>query len=160
MKKSFLCVIVSLLSITLSAQIKVINIKTEADTLVYSTLRGNTPEDTIELYKNQSGYLIRNGKDLFKEKKLLKFCLGTNKHQAMESLKDLCELSQNDIDTQFIIEDCSGTKFYGTTVSESVKKRVTTYREGDRVLITTGNISDTCIFKRVALEEIIKFLRK
>ena len=154
-----LLLILSLLTASISsfAQIKLVEVNNEADTLLYSTraLEG----DIIELYKNQLGYMILINTDNSLDLNF-KFYIGKTKSDALTSLNCLNSLIDSDVASTSTIEDVNGTTFETRTAYMALTKRRPTYTKSDRLLIRNPLQAGWMTMKPKGISEIIEFLSK
>ena len=154
-----LLLILSLLTASISAfaQIKLVEIKNEADTLLYTTraLEG----EIIELFKNQQGYLILINTDNSLDPNF-KFYIGKTKSDALTSLDCLNRLIDSDVASTSTIEDVNGTIYETRTAYMAMTKRRPTYTKSDRLLIRNPLQAGWMTIKPKGISEIIDFLSK
>lgn len=167
MKKLMLLLMV-LIYLPMYAQINIVEVKEDTDTLVYKTIRGEEYKElalggdssTIYLYKNKYGYLIKS--------KTLKFHIGETPIEAIESLEKIESLIENDIDTRAVIYDAIGDTLYCKTAYMEAMERKATYIKSDRIYISSDkmlfsdgfNHSTGFCFKNGTIGELKKYLKK
>ena len=158
MKRYLLLTLVSLFSVASFAQVQVIEVIHEADTLLYPTNREN---GTIELYKNKDGYLIKvDSSNMFD--KVPSFFLGKDISTSLESLDRLHKLCENDVATQVIISDAMGVPYIGFVAygSHYYYKRRPTYIKSDTIYLKNEDMSGVIEISQKELEMLKKLIRK
>lgn len=137
------------------AQVKVIDIQTQADTMVFTAV----DMETLFLYKGPKGYLIKaDSSNMFDNP--MRFYLGEDKETTIQSLKDMISLTENDVATQVIVQDSEGMVFYGITASLTNYVRKPTPIKSDRIVIRNSEMSGVVSLKRKAMESLIKYLNQ
>ncbi len=133
------------------AQLRVIGIQTQADTLVF-----NISGEAAELYKGQKGYILKDTSYPQNDASISLY-LGETKEKSVESLRVLIDLCKNDVGTTFTFEDAQGVMYYGITASELRTIRTQNYHESNGIMITNSNMNRAPLFKRISLQHIITY---
>lgn len=104
--------IISLLvSVSATAQIEVVEIERQADTLMFVF---NSGMETINVYKNPNGYfLAEKSTNMFDPIK--RFYLGKDKAEACTSVKTLLSFCGEDVETTIKVLDAMGQEYVITT---------------------------------------------
>ena len=160
MRKIFFIIVAMLFAMNASAQIKVIETITEADTLIYTTRVLDAPAD---LYKGTKGYLIRTHNQTVGKVEPV-FYLGRDKQTAITALEDLAKLCECDVATTYLIEDADGCVFSAYTTKStmvgSVTARKPIYVQADRFFLRNDKFEFMMMLSAKQLEDLKKFLQK
>ena len=159
MKKLVIIIILSVASVHLNAQIKILEVQNEADTLLSVTQRGVSPESILNLFKGAKGYLFKvDSSAPFTVKTTL--YLGESKDDALKTLRELSNLCDNDIATAVKVEDSIGAVLYIKTAYMAAIDRKTTFVKSDRLYIKKEGIDGYMLLNQKTIEDTIKFLGK
>lgn len=159
MKRIIIFIAVLIGCLPASAQLKVVKVNHDADTLLYSTVTSVTPEEIIDLYKNKKGYLIRvSSTNMFDVKP--RFYIGRTKEEAIESANILAEFCENDVGTSAEVQDACGEPFRMANAYMANDERRPEFVKGDRVYIANASMAGWMCIKRRALLEMIKVIEK
>lgn len=159
MKRIIIFIAVLIGCLPASAQLKVVKVNHDADTLLYSTVTGNMAEEIIDLYKNKKGYLIKvTSTNMFDVRP--RFYIGTTKEEAIESANILAEFCENDVGTSAEVLDACGETFIMSNAYMANESRKPEFVKGDRVYITHKTMAGWMCVKRRALLEMIKVIEK
>jgi len=159
MKKLLVIAALCFTSISAMAQLKVIEVRDDADTLVYSSLKGNIADEWLDVYKNKDGYLIK-GKSTNMFDSAPTFYLGATKEQAYKTLEDISLLCDKDVASCSLVEDAMGNSFALFTSNFGSFKRKPQFVKGDRVYAKNENMAGLLCFKKTVVDEVIKYLKK
>lgn len=158
MKKYLLLTLASLFSVASFAQVQVVDVIHEADTLLYPT---NTELGEVELYKNKDGYLIKvDSSNMFDDAP--SFFLGKDIPTSLESLDRLHKLCENDVATKVIITDAKGVPYMGYVAygSHYYYKRRLTYIKSDTIYLKNEDMAGVIEISQKKLETLKKFISK
>lgn len=159
MKRVIIVAITLLFSLTASAQLKVVKMMHQADTLIYTTARGMSEEELIDIYKGPKGYLIKvTSTNMFDDKP--KFYIGKTKEEAKQTLIDLANMCDCDVATSAIVEDSEGITFVLQTTYMANKTRKSSFVKSDRVYAKNEKMAGWMCLKKKILEEAINALNK
>ena len=159
MKKVLLLNFILLFSFSAFAQVKILEVQNEADTLLFSTSRSMQVEELLDLYKNTEGYMFKiyssNVFDITP-----RFYIGKTKQEAIETLASLIEMCNADVATKAIIEDKQGNKFHTYTAWMQGLDRKPVYQKSDRIHLSTYDMAGTFCLRVRTMEDAINYLRK
>ena len=156
MKRLALSVLM-LLPILASAQIKVVEIKRDADTLMHTFSSGM---DIVHVYKNQKGYFLAE-ESTNRFDPLIRFYLGEDKSRSIESLRTMVSFCEEDVSTTIQVQDAEGHPFtIRTDAFSGTTRRKPTFTPSTMIGITNKDLAGWVYYKKKALEEIIKLLGK
>lgn len=155
MKRWIVLLVALMCSVPSFAQVKIIDVQTQADTLIYTAM----DMETLFLYKGPKGYLIKaESTNMFDN--TVRFYLGKDKETSIQSLNDLILLTDNDIATQVVIQDSEGVFFIGITTALTNYIRKPTPIKADRIIIRNSDMSGVVSLKKKAMENLIKYLNQ
>ena len=119
---------IAMFGLSSSAQVKVVDIKRDADTLVFQFSSGM---DMVNIYKNQNGYLIKEeSSNMFDA--VQRFYLGKDKEECIASLQIFSELYKEDVATKATVIDAMGNHFFAVTdIGMGGAKRKTTKQKAE-----------------------------
>jgi predicted P-loop ATPase len=148
---------IAMFSLSSSAQVKVVDIKRDADTLMFQFSSGT---DMVNIYKNQYGYLIKEeSSNMFDA--VQRFYLGKDKQECITSLKKFAELYKEDVATKATVIDAMGNQFLAVTdIGMGGAKRKTTKQNSNVVRLATEDMSGWIYFRKKAMEELMSILSK
>ena len=160
MKRVVIIAIAMLFSLSASAQLKVVKMMHEADTLVYATKTGVIAENEfIDVYKNSKGYLIAvHSSNIFDNTQ--SFYIGRTKESAVQTLRDFFVFCDNDVATSATIADAEGNQFYIRSGTGTNNVRRFEFAKSDRVFLTDLEMAGVMCLKKKVLEEAINALGK
>lgn len=160
MKRAIIIAITLLFSLTAYAQLKVLKITHDADTLVYATKTGVLAENEfIDVYKNPKGYLIAvHSSNIFDNSQ--RFYIGKTKETAIQTLKDFVAFCDNDVATHATIADSEGNQFYIQTGTATNNVRRFEFVKSDRLFLADLEMAGVMCLKKKILEEAINALNK
>ena len=145
------------LAISASAQVKVVVVQEQADTLMHYFTSGT---DVINLYKNQNGYFIA-GESTNRFDPFVRLYLGKGKEQAIQSLRAFIDFFRYDVATTIEVSDALGNHFlvktdYGTGGA----KRKPGFQNTTTIRITNEHMSGWVYYRRKAFEDMITYLSR
>lgn len=148
---------IAMFSLSSSAQVKVVDIQRDADTLVFQFSSGM---DMVNIYKNQHGYLIKEeSSNMFDA--VQRFYLGKDKHECITSLKKFAELYKEDVATKATVIDAMGNQYLAVTdFGMGGAKRKTTKQNTNLIRLTSKDMSGWIYFRKKAMEELMSILSK
>jgi hypothetical protein len=163
------------MSITANAQLKDIDIKTQADTLIINTSSSSLGEDSwADLFKGSDGYLFKmllanrynsrstnseylNNTSFFNNPT---FYIGETNQEAIATINELVKLCKNDVATSAEVRDFKGNSYHISTATALYLERSQTYVESDRLFIWNNEMEEPIILLKKTMEEALKFLKK
>lgn len=155
MRRWLLLLCVLLFSAPSFAQVKIINVQTQVDTLIYTAV----DMETLYLFKGPQGYLIKaESTNMFDSTP--RFYLGKDKETCIESLQDLISLTENDVATQIVVQDAEGNLYMGITAQMALAIRKPIPAKSDRIVMRNSEMSGSISLKRKAMENLIKYLNQ
>lgn len=156
MRKALLIALAMIASIASHAQIKVVEVERQADTLMFTFSSGM---DIINVYKNATGYFIaEDSSNMFDSRE--RFYLGKDKTEAVMSAKTLVALCDNDVATRASILDADGNSFLVRTDSTNGSNRKPTFQSSNIIRIKNERMAGWVILRKKALEELVVVLSK
>lgn len=168
MRKIIEVICLLMLSTNVSAQLKVINLQQEADTLVFVIENPNklVPSQSdeliggqINLHKNSDGFLIKaHPSNIFATS--FKMQIGRTTEEATMSINTLIEFCELDVATIAIIEDTSGKRFKVYTGKQLDVMRRKSKQKGDRIYIKDDTLEGYICIQKLSLDVAIKALKK
>ena len=158
MKKLFIAVLILItLGLDAAAQIKVEDIKREADTLMFTFSSGM---EVVNVYKNTNGYFLADeSTNQFDPK--YRFYLGKDKCISIKSLESLILLCDEDVKTTATIIDAEGNKYLlETNYGIGNYKRKTTPQKSNMIWIKNDHMAGWISYRKKTLEELKSLLSK
>ena len=157
MRKVLLLALAMVLPIVTNAQIKVVEVERQADTLMHTFSSGM---DIVNIYKNQKGYFLAE-ESTNRFDPLIRFYLGKDKARSIESLQTMVSFCNEDVSTTIRVQDAEGCPFVIKTDAFSGNtRRKPTFTNSTMVGITNEEMAGWVYYKKKALEEIIKILNR
>lgn len=157
MKRILIAVAIVLINMSSYAQIRVVDIQRDADTLMFEFSSGM---EMNQIYRNQYGYFMREVSDNMFDA-YQRFYLGQDKGECIKSANKLLELFEEDVQTKARIIDAMGTEFYAETdYGLGGVKRKTTKQKSNFIWLKTEKMAGTITIRKKSLEELIIRLSK
>lgn len=155
MKRLFIILLLTL-PISAYAQIKVVEIERQADTLMFTFSSGM---DVVNVYKNANGYfLAEESTNMFDP--LKRFYLGKDKAESVKSVQTLIDFCKEDVDTSITILDATGKPFVVKTSNVSGYVRKPTPQTSNMIRIKNDELAGWVHFRKKTLEELLTLLSK
>lgn len=155
--KRILIILLLTLPISVYAQIKVVEIDRQADTLVFTFSSGM---DVVNVYKNENGYfLAEESTNMFDP--LKRFYLGKDKEESIKSVQTLIDFCKEDVDTTIKILDATGNEFIvKTDIGTGGYYRKPTPQTSNMIRIKNDELAGWVHFRKKTLEELLTLLSK
>lgn len=145
------------LAISASAQIKVVVVQEQADTLMQYFTSG---ADVVNVYKNQNGYFIA-GESTNRFDPFVRLYLGKDKEQAVQSLRSFIDFFKYDVATTIELSDALGNYFIVKTDSGiGGTKRKPNFQNTTTIRITNEHMSGWVYYRKKPFEDMITYLSK
>ncbi len=147
----------ALMCITSYAQIRVVDIQRDADTLMFEFSSGI---ELNRIYKNQYGYFMREESDNMFDP-YQKFYIGQDKEECIKSAERFKELFNEDVQTKARVIDAMGKEFYVVTdygIGGTRRKKIK--QKSNFVRLTSEDMSGSIYIRKKSIEELIEVLSK
>lgn len=150
MRKVLLLALAMVASITAHAQIKVVEVNRQADTLMFYV---NSGLDAIMVYRNPTGYfLAEESTNRFDDCE--RFYLGKDEEESVTSVLTLVNFCKNDVATTITILDAAGNPFLVKTDSTNGSMRKTMFQNSNIIRIKNANMAGWVHLRKKTLEEL------
>lgn len=148
---------IAIYGISASAQVRVVDIKRDADTLMFEFSSGI---DMTRIFKNQYGYFIREDSDNMYDG-YQRFYLGLNKEECITSINRFMQLFDEDVQTKARVIDAMGTEYIAVTdYGLGGTRRKKTKQKSNFVRLSSETMVGNIYLRKKSLEELIAILSK
>jgi hypothetical protein len=157
MKRFAVLLMIATMAVSGFAQVRVVQVTHEVDTLIYTSSKGLSSESVVDLFKGPSGYLFKvESNNIFDPS--LSFGLGKTKEEAVAGLKELLLLCENDVDTRAVLLDSEGREYHVRTAYMLNRTRKPVSVKSDRLHLKHILMAGYMSINKKTIEDIINYL--